>query len=730
GSGCSSYAGTQGEPTDMYLYITAVQNADCSAGAAAWARPCLLDLGDNRPLAGAANICPSALGLLGEEALSAVLLHEMIHALGFTESMFNLTRRPDGSHRPLSEVVQVAGGSSSGSGGGSGVSRLVTPAVVAAARAHWGCPGLAGAQLEEEGSAGSAGSHWEYTHYQGEVMVASTIFSASGSPPALSNLTLSYLEDTGWYGVNRSAAGLLSWGAGSGCALPSSPSCWQYMQEVPEQQLFCDPSTGDSSSLCSPDHKAPGMCRSLNFTGGCGMVLSRNAEQTCLGPNAAYDMPDVFGWGTGSPSTRCFPVVYRFQATVGSNRYTFPATGLDGDTDAACFDTSCSPDGTKVYVKLLGRQFECPAGSYLSLPQLLPSRYSSGRIGPCPDPRVICATQSCPASSCSSTGGDCLNGSCYCRLAYTGPDCATNLITGTTTAVTQDASSPDTNTSSNTSSTSSPPPPASVWTQVVQISLELADPVVRVQARAADLVSLLAGWADLRAGAVQLVLVAPASSSSDNTNSSSSSGSGSTAAGESNSGSTSSGAVQQAGQAYDGSFGNSSSPTRRRALQQQSASPPPSLPRSSSPPPAPAAAASVATALLSPPGSAAVAILVGRLRDVTQLQLLYGQLAAAGFAVVPGSASFQTLITKVTASPPPPSSSSSSLSASLSSSSPSSSAQQEDHSRSVVIIAITAGAVAAAGVLVAGVVVAVMRRRRSSSGSGDKLPRRAHRYHA
>lgn len=36
----------------MYMYITAVQNKDCQSGAAAWARPCLLDYDTNRPLMG------------------------------------------------------------------------------------------------------------------------------------------------------------------------------------------------------------------------------------------------------------------------------------------------------------------------------------------------------------------------------------------------------------------------------------------------------------------------------------------------------------------------------------------------------------------------------------------------------------------------------------------------------------------------------------------------------
>jgi leishmanolysin-like peptidase len=74
--------------------------------------------------------------------------------------MYNLTRRADGTLRPPGELMQTATVS------GKKVQLLVSPNVRAAAQAQLGCPGLAGAQLEEEGSAGSAGSHWEYTHYQ------------------------------------------------------------------------------------------------------------------------------------------------------------------------------------------------------------------------------------------------------------------------------------------------------------------------------------------------------------------------------------------------------------------------------------------------------------------------------------------------------------------------------------------------------------------------------------
>ncbi|KAG2486370.1 hypothetical protein HYH03_014950 [Edaphochlamys debaryana] len=719
GSGCSSYAGTQGEDADMFLYITAVQNEDCAAGAAAWARPCLLDLGDNRPLLGGANVCPAALGgLLDEGSLVAVLAHEMIHALGFTESMFNLTRRADGTPRPLSEVVaqDVVDGTT--------VSRLITPAVRDAARQHFGCPGLAGAQLEEEGSAGSAGSHWEYNHFQGEVMVASTIFAADGSPPTLSNLTLSYLDDTNWYVTNRSAAGLLSWGRGAGCLLPGG-SCRQYMAAVPGQRLFCDAAAaaretaangGMPSFRCSSDYKATGVCRSLNFTSGCGLLLSRNAEQTCTGPDAALDLPDVFGWGAGGPSTRCLPTVYKFSAALGPNRYTFPASGRDGAADAACFDTLCTGNGSapRVGVRLFGRTYDCPAGTYLDLPSLLPNRFSAGRIGPCPPAAALCATQSCPATACNPTGGDCLDGACYCRLGYAGRDCSLDLVSGLA------VSNAQANASTGAGAGDGSALPAA-WAPVVQVSLLLFNPVTDVVARRGQLAAVLAAWAELDPGLVDVSLVTRANASSPLTT-----------GGDSGGIST----ATQAGQAYDTTplppsppppqpSAGSPPPARRRDLLQAaspSPSPPPAPPSpapsppprpppsprprppSPAPPAPPAAPASSVTALLRPGSGRAATLLSGRLRDATQAAALLAALAAANFTAQNGSVTVQMIITKATTSPPPPP---------LLDAAPAP-ASSGGGSKLVIIIAIAAGATALVGLLI-GLVVVVVRRRRAAA---------------
>ncbi|GIM12873.1 hypothetical protein Vretimale_16106 [Volvox reticuliferus] len=516
--------------------------------------------------------------------------------------MYNLTRRPDGTLRPLSELVQ------SSMVGTKRVQMLVSPNVRNAARAQFKCPDLAGAQLEEEGSAGSAGSHWEYTHYQGEVMVASTTFATDGTPPVLSNLTLSYLDDTGWYATNRSAAGLLSWGAGAGCQLPSSP-CSTYMSAVPGQRLFCDASAVQSNSiptfLCSNNYKATGVCRALNFTGGCGLVLSRNAKETCLTADAPNDQPAVFGWGLGTPSGRCFPVVYRFQAYVGYSRYTYPGTGLDGSSDAACFDTTCSADGSKVFVKLLSQQFECPEGQYLNLAQLLPTRYSAGRIGPCPSARDLCSTQSCPVSACNPAGGECLDGTCYCRLAYTGADCGISLITGQ--AVTDSDSN---GASSGGNGTGNMSPSQLPWVQLVQLALSMNNSASEVKAQSLQLQAVIASWAGLNRRAVVITNIF------DGTRDALSSGNGTVA-----------------GDSFDATVAS----RRRRGLLQ-----------TSSPPPSPPAAAAIAMVLISPTSSRPIEMLLWWLKyNQTTRNQLISQLADAGFYVIPNGISVESILAQV-----------------------------------------------------------------------------------
>ena len=59
--------------------------------------------------------------------------------------------------------------------GGRSVTAVVTPAVVAAARAQLGCNSLRGAELEDDGGQGTAGSHWEQRLFEGALLVPSAL---------------------------------------------------------------------------------------------------------------------------------------------------------------------------------------------------------------------------------------------------------------------------------------------------------------------------------------------------------------------------------------------------------------------------------------------------------------------------------------------------------------------------------------------------------------------------
>ncbi|KAL6745426.1 hypothetical protein V8C86DRAFT_1252337 [Haematococcus lacustris] len=307
---CRSQAGLASNvAADMVLYVTSIQDDQCNSGAAGWARPCLFDASTNRPVLGNANVCPYALMGTDTDQLVAVLVHEVIHALGFTSSLYSLFIDPATNQElPISNVVKTA------TVDGKQVSRIVTPTVAREARAQFGCPSLDGAQLEDEGGEGSANSHWEYTHYQGEVTVASTMFAASGEPPRLSRLTLALLEDSGWYLENWTAAGgPMQWALNSGCTLPTQGCAPVQAATSPttSQQLFCDPAAAASANRlrysCSASLRSAGQCRNTTFSNGCGMVAARGGTPSCSVTQYQYANADVFGWLHG-PTSRCYPV--------------------------------------------------------------------------------------------------------------------------------------------------------------------------------------------------------------------------------------------------------------------------------------------------------------------------------------------------------------------------------------------------------------------------------------
>ena len=85
---------------DFILYITADQSAcpQNDAGGAqtvAFATSCQNEVSQDRPVAGSINFCPDGVRSRDPDFAFAVAKHELLHAIGFSSSLFALWRDPE-----------------------------------------------------------------------------------------------------------------------------------------------------------------------------------------------------------------------------------------------------------------------------------------------------------------------------------------------------------------------------------------------------------------------------------------------------------------------------------------------------------------------------------------------------------------------------------------------------------------------------------------------------------
>ncbi|XP_026325522.1 leishmanolysin-like peptidase [Hyposmocoma kahamanoa] len=87
------------ENTDFVLYVSAVETERCRRGlTVAYASHCQQESALDRPVAGHANFCPGELSTKDRDLPSVLstVKHEMLHALGFSVSLFAFYRDDDG----------------------------------------------------------------------------------------------------------------------------------------------------------------------------------------------------------------------------------------------------------------------------------------------------------------------------------------------------------------------------------------------------------------------------------------------------------------------------------------------------------------------------------------------------------------------------------------------------------------------------------------------------------
>ena len=150
-------------------------------------------------------------------------VHEIVHAMGFTGSNFNLMRdellNPRGPHAvSITNAHAIADFPADCTSGGC-KTVVETPRVAQIGREYFACPTLAGVEIEDEGGPSSQGSHWEKRTLYNEVLQS----AATDQQTHFSAFTLAYMEDTGWYRANYSSVSTPFWGMNQGCTFAEQP---------------------------------------------------------------------------------------------------------------------------------------------------------------------------------------------------------------------------------------------------------------------------------------------------------------------------------------------------------------------------------------------------------------------------------------------------------------------------------------------------------------------------
>lgn len=221
---------------------------------------------------------------------------------------------------------------------------LVTPKLAAFARDYYACPSLPGAPAD----AFSEGSHWRQANVNHELMQPAS--AEDSQRKRISAFTLNFLDDTGWYVTDKSAAQELEWGRGAGCSFVLDGCGSWATSNTNKQSYYCSESQA-GKDVCTHDNRGIGTCSAipgtLCFTARADAAkpllycqdsnsFARSGRQ---GVAAAFK---AVGGAVGSQSSRCLNTAQKL--CTGS--------ACAGDAGAAiCADTSCDASG-KLYVEL------------------------------------------------------------------------------------------------------------------------------------------------------------------------------------------------------------------------------------------------------------------------------------------------------------------------------------------------------------------------------------------
>ena len=363
---------------DIIIFPMINEDLDEEVLAQAWT--CLSLKSNNRPLAGVVEISPD-FSLIKYDTtyyMKYLLLHEISHVLGFSSSYFEELRMVY-TETKNNEIK----------------SYLKSPLVIERAKLHFNCDNIKGVQLENQGGSGSAGSHWEARYMLGDYMI-----STDYPEMTISDITLAYFEDTGYYKVNYYTGGLFRFGKNAGCNFLESDCVTNSGQTTLFPNEFC---TEPEAFFCGSSHISRGECYIVKYNTIIESKFRHYNNRYTGGFSPADYCPVSYNYYDEdlqeyyyNPHNCNFGYNYRYDdigEIIGKNSVCFESSLFpakykkDNQLVSLCYKVNCDRDLQEIQVYVGDQKISCPKdGGILNNPNGIEGQLK------CPDYNIICTS--------------------------------------------------------------------------------------------------------------------------------------------------------------------------------------------------------------------------------------------------------------------------------------------------------------------------------------------------